>query len=136
MMNEKPYSWPQSSGLLTARLLRDYASWLFPLLDLEWESPGVIRRRRRAGQRKTVKPHQFRKAKGLLTLQKDVRPFAAYVMAKLQPWAARMPFLPKRKEGLAKVEDLRAFANHVDLLLKKKKEEQSKIKLPAETTEP
>lgn len=127
-MNEKPYDWPQSSGLLTARLLRDYASWLFPKLDVEWESPGVIRRTRRKGQRKDVTPYQFRKSKGLLSIQKDMRPFARYVLEKLKPWTDRMPFLPKRKQGLALVSDLRAFADHVDLLLRKKKEEQSKQK--------
>lgn len=127
-MSEKPYSWPKSSGLLTARLLRDYASWLFPRLDLEWESPGVLRRRKPQGQRKAIKPYQFRKSSGILTVQKDVRPFAAYVMVKLQPWSNRTPFLPRRKQGLALVADLRAFAGHVELILERKKEEQSKTK--------
>lgn len=127
----QPYQWPKSSGLLTARLLRDYMTWLATKLDLEWESPGVIKRPSRRSDQKPkekVKPYQFRKSRGLLTIQKDIRPFARYVLAKLKPWSDRHPFLPRRKEGLALVQDLRAFADHVNLLLKKKKEEQSKQK--------
>lgn len=127
-MSDKPYSWPKSTGLLTARLLRDYASWLFPQLDLEWESPGVLRRQKPLGQRKAIKPYQFRKSTGVLTVQGDLRPFASHVMVKLGPWSNRMPFLPRRKVGLALVADLRAFAGHLEMVLKKKKEEQSKIK--------
>lgn len=131
MSVDQPYPWSRSTGLLTARLLRDYMSWLAPKLKIEWESPGVIKRPSKSSEGKPkdqTKPYQFRKSKGIMTIQKDVRPFARYVLAKLKPWSDRLPFLPARKSGLALVSDLRAFADHVDRLLKKKKEDQSKKK--------
>lgn len=126
MNPDQPYQWPRQTGSLTAPLLRDYASWLFPRLDLEWESPGIIRRTpQKARSKPEVKPYVFRKSQGWLHVSQDLRPFARHVLARLKPWSDRVPFLPARRHGWAQVSDLLAFAGHVDLLLRKKKEEQS-----------
>lgn len=130
MSAERPYTWPKSSGTLTAPVIMDYASWLFPKLSLEWEAPGVIKRKTTTTKlsdepQRKEKPYQFRKSKGWLNLQKDVRPFAAYVLRQLKPWCDRKPFTPARKEGMALVEDLQALDTHVQIILRKKKEEQS-----------
>lgn len=122
-MSEKPFIWPKESGTLTADVLREYATWLFPKLELEWESPGVIKR---DVPKPKGKPYTFRKSKGWLNVQRDLRPFAAHVVAKLKKWNDRQPFTPERTTGMALVTDLKAFADHVDRLLAKKKAEQSK----------
>ena len=124
--DDQPYQWPDTSGCLTAHVLRDFTSWLFPKMDLEWESPGVVRRKPSKQPKRAQKPFQFRKSKGWLNLQADVRPLAAYVLAKGRPWSDRKPFMPKRKKGPAFVSDLQALHDYLVELLAKKKAEQSK----------
>lgn len=132
MSAERPYDWPKTEGTLTAAVLMDYASWLFPRLKLEWEAPGVIKRKttlQKVGdEAQTKKPYQFRKTKGWLNLQRDMRPFARYVLAELKKWSDRKPYLPTRREGPAMMDDLKDFDAHVQLLIKAKKEEQSRQK--------
>lgn len=126
-MDEKPYSFSKEHGTLSASSLRDYATWLFPKLEVEWESPGVERRAKPGDAPKTKgKPYTFRKSVGWLNVQKDIRPFAAFVVAKLKVWSSREPYVPARSKGMALMSDLIEFDDYTRRMLAKKKAEQSK----------
>lgn len=126
-LDERPFQWTKSSGCLTPKLLEAYAEWLEPRLRLRWDAPGVERRRRESEDEERRKAFEFRKSKGWLHLQRDLRPFAAFVlsMPELQPWASRHAYQPPRKTGLAYVSDLRALDAHLQFLLAQKKKSQS-----------
>lgn len=123
------YEWPRTRGCLHAWLLRDYASWLFPALKAEWKAPGVLRFDPFAQNGKTgEEPYEFGKATGWLNIQRDLRPFTVYVLARLRPWSDRQPYEPERVRGMAFVKDLLQLHEHFMALLEAKKTEQSKKK--------
>lgn len=125
-MSPQPFSFSSQTGCLTAEELRNYAEWIKPRLKIEWTSPGVIKREKGPKQgEKQTKPYEFRKSKGWLNLQRDIRPFVRYVLEKLRPWSDREPYVPARTEGMAFLPDLIEFDAYVRRILKRKQTEQS-----------
>jgi hypothetical protein len=127
-MNLSPYEWPQSSGCLTADLLADYVAWLTPRCQVEYDSAGRADTSLSAQNGKVITPFEPRKKDGWLNVQRDLRPFAAWVVEKLKPHSHRSPYIPRKRKGQALVMDLQDFHHWVLKILEHKKQSQNRSK--------
>lgn len=153
---EDPYIWPRQDGVLPAWMLRHYGSWLMPQLQRRWLNdeerdpiydpmypldPEV---------NPTHTPYVWQRAAGICRV-KDLRHFGEYALdalvpqrepilaydvgtdyelifsGYLQPMTEPEPYIWVRSRGLAMVRDLRRFNDHVDYLLRTRREPKPDI---------
>jgi len=125
---DSPYEWPETTGCLTADLLASYHAWLAPALRKEWTPSGNKDTSLSAQNGKDTKPFEPRKRSGWLNVQRDLRPYVAWVIEQLKPYSHRAPYLPRKRNGEAMVPDLIDFHGWVLKTLERKKQSQTRSK--------
>lgn len=161
-MKEKkvePFRWPKATGAVPLWMLRSYAAWLFPQMDLKWQAKGV--RQFDEGKQpdlknneKDLEPYEFPRTTGAC-LRKDLLDFARYVIAALPPLSRdvlitdvgtifeerteenlrpldhkeRPPYV--KREGVALVEDLKRLDVFFTKLLKEREKPQENVRYEA-----
>lgn len=129
----EPFQWPRPGGLLPAWMLRRYADWLFPQLQVTWAARSVYTYVINRMDRKSpdVPEYQFPRSRGLCRMS-DLIHFGKFCEEQTQPLVQKLeviepdnptfreeltgPILPQnspekfqwaRQRGLARVSDLR-----------------------------